>query len=90
MTAFQLAYVEQNSARVKAQFRNPESVMILAYAIIMLHTDMYSPNVRPGSKMTREDFVNNLRGIDDGTLLFSCPLLESTLSNPFFGVNEIT
>ncbi|KAL5962724.1 IQ motif and SEC7 domain-containing protein 1 [Taenia solium] len=66
MTAFQLAYVEQNSARVKAQFRNPESVMILAYAIIMLHTDMYSPNVRPGSKMTREDFVNNLRGIDDG------------------------
>ncbi|VUZ55213.1 unnamed protein product [Hymenolepis diminuta] len=66
MTAFQSAYVEQNSARVKAQFRNPESVMILAYAIIMLHTDMYSPNVRPDSKMSREDFVNNLRGIDDG------------------------
>ncbi|KAM7540399.1 hypothetical protein Aperf_G00000040310 [Anoplocephala perfoliata] len=66
MTAFQSAYVEQNSARVKAQFRNLESVMILAYAIIMLHTDMYSPNVRPDSKMTREDFVNNLRGIDDG------------------------
>lgn len=69
MTAFQSAYVEQNSARVKAQFRNLESVMILAYAIIMLHTDMYSPNVRPDSKMTREDFVNNLRGIDDGAFV---------------------
>ncbi|VDP69015.1 unnamed protein product [Echinostoma caproni] len=66
LTEFQAAYIEQNSARVKAQFRNPDSVMVLAYAIVMLHTDMYSPNVRPQSKMTRDEFVRNLRGVDAG------------------------
>ncbi|KAA3676788.1 IQ motif and SEC7 domain-containing protein [Paragonimus westermani] len=66
LTEFQSAYVEQNSARVKAQFRNPDSVMVLAYAIVMLHTDMYSPNVRTQSKMTRDQFVRNLRGVDGG------------------------
>lgn len=66
LTEFQAAYVEQNSARVKAQFRNTDSVMVLAYAIVMLHTDMYSPNVRPQSKMTRDEFVRNLRGVDAG------------------------
>ncbi|THD24465.1 IQ motif and SEC7 domain-containing protein 1 [Fasciola hepatica] len=66
LTEFQAAYVEQNSARVKAQFRNVDSVMVLAYAIVMLHTDMYSPNVRPQSKMTRDEFVRNLRGVDAG------------------------
>ncbi|CAL8098713.1 unnamed protein product [Calicophoron daubneyi] len=66
LTEFQSAYVEQNPARVKAQFRNADSVMVLAYAIVMLHTDMYSPNVRPQVKMTREEFVRNLRGVDAG------------------------
>ncbi|CAH8530115.1 unnamed protein product [Dicrocoelium dendriticum] len=66
LTEFQSAYVEQNADRVKDQFRNPDSVMILAYAIVMLHTDMYSPSVRPQSKMTKEEFVRNLRGVDAG------------------------
>ncbi|VDD74013.1 unnamed protein product [Mesocestoides corti] len=66
LTEFQSAYIEQNTARVNAQFRNPDSVMILAYAIVMLHTDMYSPNIRPSAKMTRQEFVKNLRGVDDG------------------------
>ncbi|CAH8495387.1 unnamed protein product [Heterobilharzia americana] len=66
LNEFQAAYVEQNSTRVKAQFRSSDTVMILAYAIVMLHTDMYSPNVRPQSKMTQEEFVRNLRGVDSG------------------------
>ncbi|TGZ61702.1 hypothetical protein CRM22_007835 [Opisthorchis felineus] len=66
LTEFQSAYIEQNPARVKAQFRNIDSVMVLAYAVVMLHTDMYSPNVRPQSKMTRDEFVRNLRGVDGG------------------------
>ncbi|TNN16673.1 IQ motif and SEC7 domain-containing protein [Schistosoma japonicum] len=66
LNEFQSAYVEQNASRVKSQFRNSDTVMILAYAIVMLHTDMYSPNVRPQSKMTREEFVRNLRGVDSG------------------------
>ncbi|KAK4469090.1 hypothetical protein MN116_006678 [Schistosoma mekongi] len=66
LNEFQSAYVEQNISRVKSQFRNSDTVMILAYAIVMLHTDMYSPNVRPQSKMTKEEFVRNLRGVDSG------------------------
>ncbi|CAI2726028.1 unnamed protein product [Schistosoma spindalis] len=66
LNEFQSAYVEQNASLVKSQFRNSDTVMILAYAIVMLHTDMYSPNVRPQSKMTKEEFVRNLRGVDSG------------------------
>lgn len=48
------------------QFRNPDTIFILAFAIILLNTDMYSPNVKPERKMKLEDFVKNLRGVDDG------------------------
>ncbi|XP_037534474.1 IQ motif and SEC7 domain-containing protein 1 [Nematolebias whitei] len=48
------------------QFRNPDTIFILAFAIILLNTDMYSPNIKPERKMTLEDFVKNLRGVDDG------------------------
>ena len=44
------------------QFRNPDTIFILAFAIILLNTDMYSPNVEPERKMKLEDFVKNLRG----------------------------
>ncbi|CAH8475109.1 unnamed protein product [Schistosoma turkestanicum] len=66
LNEFQSVYVEQNASYVKSQFRNSDTIMILAYAIVMLHTDMYSPNVRPQSKMTKEEFVRNLRGVDSG------------------------
>ncbi|XP_058619013.1 IQ motif and SEC7 domain-containing protein 1-like isoform X3 [Onychostoma macrolepis] len=51
---------------VVRQFRNPDTIFILAFAIILLNTDMYSPNVKMERKMKLEDFVKNLRGVDDG------------------------
>ncbi|XP_056294374.1 IQ motif and SEC7 domain-containing protein 1 isoform X3 [Pseudoliparis swirei] len=51
---------------VVRQFRNPDTIFILAFAIILLNTDMYSPNVKLEKKMKLEDFVKNLRGVDDG------------------------
>uniref|UniRef100_A0A8C5HA64 IQ motif and SEC7 domain-containing protein 1-like n=1 Tax=Gouania willdenowi TaxID=441366 RepID=A0A8C5HA64_GOUWI len=51
---------------VVRQFRNPDTIFILAFAIILLNTDMYSPNVKPERKMKLDDFVKNLRGVDDG------------------------
>ncbi|NP_001373524.1 IQ motif and Sec7 domain ArfGEF 1a isoform 2 [Danio rerio] len=51
---------------VVRQFRNPDTIFILAFAIILLNTDMYSPNVKIERKMKLEDFVKNLRGVDDG------------------------
>ena len=47
---------------VVRQFRNPDTIFILAFAIILLNTDMYSPSVKPERKMKLEDFVKNLRG----------------------------
>lgn len=44
------------------QFQNPDTIFILAFAIILLNTDMYSPNVKPERKMKLEDFIKNLRG----------------------------
>ncbi|XP_060046304.1 IQ motif and SEC7 domain-containing protein 3 isoform X2 [Erinaceus europaeus] len=51
---------------VVQQFHNPDTIFILAFAIILLNTDMYSPNIKPDRKMLLEDFVRNLRGVDDG------------------------
>ena len=50
---------------VVRQFRNPDTIFILAFAIILLNTDMYSPNVKPERKMKLEDFVKNLRGMSE-------------------------
>ncbi|XP_069795909.1 IQ motif and SEC7 domain-containing protein 1 isoform X4 [Narcine bancroftii] len=63
--AFSQRYCICNSGVVR-QFRNPDTIFILAFAIILLNTDMYSPNVKPERKMKLEDFVKNLRGVDDG------------------------
>lgn len=44
------------------QFRNPDTIFILAFAIILLNTDMYSPSVKAERKMKLDDFIKNLRG----------------------------
>lgn len=46
------------------QFQNPDTIFILAFAIILLNTDMYSPNVKAERKMKLEDFIKNLRGAE--------------------------
>uniref|UniRef100_UPI00358FE967 IQ motif and SEC7 domain-containing protein 2-like isoform X2 n=1 Tax=Myxine glutinosa TaxID=7769 RepID=UPI00358FE967 len=51
---------------VVRQFQNPDTMFILAFAVVLLNTDMYSPNVKLERKMKLEDFVKNLRGVDDG------------------------
>ncbi|XP_063220498.1 IQ motif and SEC7 domain-containing protein 1 isoform X8 [Bacillus rossius redtenbacheri] len=47
-------------------FRSPDTVFVLAFAIIMLNTDLHTPNLKPERRMKLEDFIKNLRGIDDG------------------------
>uniref|UniRef100_A0A0D9RI23 IQ motif and SEC7 domain-containing protein 3 n=1 Tax=Chlorocebus sabaeus TaxID=60711 RepID=A0A0D9RI23_CHLSB len=63
--AFSQRYCMCNPEVVQ-QFHNPDTIFILAFAIILLNTDMYSPNIKPDRKMTLEDFIRNLRGVDDG------------------------
>uniref|UniRef100_A0A8C7YET7 IQ motif and SEC7 domain-containing protein 3 n=1 Tax=Oryzias sinensis TaxID=183150 RepID=A0A8C7YET7_9TELE len=51
---------------VVQQFHNPDTIFILAFAVVLLNTDMYSPNIKPHRKMGLDDFIRNLRGVDDG------------------------
>ncbi|PHJ20589.1 sec7 domain-containing protein, partial [Cystoisospora suis] len=39
---------------------------VLAFSLIMLHTDAHSPEIKPEHKMSKEDFVRNNRGINNG------------------------
>lgn len=47
---------------IVATFRSPDTVFVLAFAIIMLNTDLHTPNLKPERKMKPEDFIKNLRG----------------------------
>ncbi|MEQ2271713.1 hypothetical protein XENORESO_008204, partial [Xenotaenia resolanae] len=58
--AFSQRYCVCNPVLIR-QFQNPDTIFILAFAIILLNTDMYSPNVKPERKMKLEDFIKNLR-----------------------------
>ncbi|VDN07370.1 unnamed protein product [Thelazia callipaeda] len=65
MQVFSVHYSSCNPDRVAA-FHSKDTVFILAFAIIMLNTDLHSPNIKPSRKMKLGDFINNLRGIDAG------------------------
>ena len=45
-------------------FSSPDTVYVLSFSTLMLHTDAHHPNVK--SRMTLEQFLANNRGIDGG------------------------
>lgn len=65
MEAFANRYVECNHDQVK-QFSSADTVFLLAFAIIMLNTDLHNKSIRSDRKMKLPDFIKNLRGIDGG------------------------
>ncbi|XP_014292050.1 IQ motif and SEC7 domain-containing protein 1 [Halyomorpha halys] len=48
-----------------SRLRNLDTVFVLAFAIIMLNTDLHTPNLKAERRMSLEDFIKNLRGVDD-------------------------
>lgn len=64
MEVFSQRYCSCNR-EVVARLRSPDTVFVLAFAIIMLNTDLHTPNLKPERRMKLEDFIKNLRGIDD-------------------------
>lgn len=58
---------------VVSKFRALDAVFILAFAIIMLNTDLHSPNVKQENKMKLDDFIKNLRG--ESLFFFSTEIL---------------
>ncbi|KAF5294831.1 hypothetical protein FQA39_LY00315, partial [Lamprigera yunnana] len=64
MEIFSQRYCQCN-VDIVARLRSPDTIFVLAFAIIMLNTDLHTPNIKPERRMRIEDFMKNLRGIDD-------------------------
>jgi len=78
MTTFSQCYWEDNAGDLsRCPFQDEDTIFLISFAIIMLNTDLhktssYSAIVdvrstikqRPRRKMTKTEFLNNLRGID--------------------------
>jgi hypothetical protein len=65
-------------------FSSADTAMIIAYSIIMLNTDLHNPQVKK-NKMSKEQFVKNNRGIDNGKDLpkrFLEEIYEDIAHNP--------
>jgi len=47
-------------------FETPDVGYILAFSLIMLNTDAHNASIKPENKMTKQQFVHNNRGINNG------------------------
>lgn len=64
MEIFSQRYGQCNTDIV-GRLRSQDTVFVLAFAIIMLNTDLHTPNIKPERRMRIDDYIKNLRGIDD-------------------------
>jgi len=64
MDAFSKEYYKQQGK--KSVFKNSDAVFVLAFSTIMLNTDLHNPNIKNKKKMTRQQFIRNNRGINQG------------------------
>lgn len=48
------------------EIADKDAAFVLTYAVIMLNTDLYNPNVKSQKRMSYEDFARNLRGVNAG------------------------
>ncbi|OZJ03359.1 hypothetical protein BZG36_02985 [Bifiguratus adelaidae] len=61
---FMLKFAERYLNGNPSTFANADTAYVLAYSVIMLNTDAHNPQVR--NRMSKEEFLRNNRGIDDG------------------------
>lgn len=62
---FMLKFAERYLAGNPNAFANADTAYVLAYSVILLNTDQHSAKLK-GGRMTKEDFIKNNRGINDG------------------------
>jgi brefeldin A-resistance guanine nucleotide exchange factor 1 len=51
------------AANPDGDVKNADAAYVLAFSIIMLNTDLHSPQIR--KRMTLEDYGKNLKGVND-------------------------
>ncbi len=82
LETFCVRYCQDNPGK----FSSASTAFVVAFALIMLNTDLHDPRLKRGRKrgkrepMTLQQFITNLRGVDDGTDLDS-EFLESMYHN---------
>jgi len=59
---FARAFFRENPS----QFSHSDTVEVLAFSIIMLNTDAHNASIREKDRMSKEAFIRNNRGIDQG------------------------
>lgn len=79
LQVFSDRYVECNPGKVTD---NPDTILLLAFALAMLNTDLHNQNVK--RRMTVEDFIKNLRGADNGN-----DLDEHMLTNMYSRIQKV-
>ena len=47
-------------------FASADAVFILSFSTIMLNTDLHNPQIAQNKRMSKEEFIRNNRGINDG------------------------
>jgi len=97
MTTFGQCFWEDNAGdSSRCPFRDEDTVFLIAFAIIMLNTDLHkvSTFVQPGQSvgrlkqrktMTKSEFLNNLRGVDaseDLSKEYLSQIYDSIEANP--------
>lgn len=63
---FMLKFAERYVSGNSGAFANADTAYVLAFSVIMLNTDAHSTSLAKQKRMTKEDFLKNNRGIDDG------------------------
>lgn len=64
---FMLKFAERYTLGNPNIFANADTGYVLAYSVIMLNTDLHSPQIK--NRMSLESFIANNNGIDDGNSL---------------------
>lgn len=48
---------------------SPDTIYVIAFAIIMLNTDLHTPSLKDSRRMKVDDFITNLKGVEGGETL---------------------
>ena len=87
MNTFSRCFYEDNAGDMSnCPFKSQDTIYVLAFAVLMLNTDLHkTSHISRKSQMTKTDFINNLKGVEDGTNIDSgylATLYDSISSSP--------
>jgi len=85
ISVFAECYFDDNQGTPICPFTKHDTVYVLAYALIILQTDLHKANVKKSKRMSKDAFMANLRGVDDSAALskeFLGELYDAILRRP--------